>query len=76
MRREFYYPRLSDRRHYEEWLAGGEPDARAKANRIARELLRDHRPAALPAGVTRRIEREFGDICGPYGNRMKGGDDG
>jgi trimethylamine--corrinoid protein Co-methyltransferase len=75
MRREFYYPRLSDRQHYEEWVAAGEADARKKANRIAREMLRNHEPEPLPAAVVRRIEREFGDVCEPYRARMKGIED-
>jgi trimethylamine--corrinoid protein Co-methyltransferase len=72
MRREFYRPLLSDRKHYEEWLAGGEEDARRKANRIAKEILRNHQPLGLPARVTRKIEREFGEICAPYYDRMRG----
>jgi trimethylamine--corrinoid protein Co-methyltransferase len=72
MRREFYYPRLSDRQSYDRWLAGGEKDARAKANEIAREILRDHHPDPLPDRVIQKIHKEFGRILRPYEKRMKG----
>lgn len=60
MRKEFYYPRLSNRQHYEDWVAGGEEDARIKARKIAKEILETHRPEPLLARIARKIENEFG----------------
>ena len=71
MREEFYYPRLSNRQYHEDWLAGGEQDARTRANRIAREILGSHEPAPLPRRIARKIEREFGDVLGPYLDRIQ-----
>ena len=72
MRTEFYYPQLSNRQYYEDWMAGGGEDARHKARKIAKDILRHHQPEPLPTRVVRRINKEFGHILGPYDAQTKG----
>jgi len=75
MRKEFYYPRLSNRQYYEDWLAGGKEDARARANKIAKDILNSYQTTPLPSKVVRKIENDFGHLLKPFYNRMKGIDD-
>lgn len=75
MRKEFYYPTLSNRQYYEDWLVGGKEDARARANKIAKEILTSYEAPPLPAKAVRKIKKEFGGVLEPYYNRMKGTED-
>lgn len=55
--REQSQSRVIDRRVREDWRAGGERDARARALARAREILADHRPEPLPNAVVKEIRR-------------------
>jgi trimethylamine--corrinoid protein Co-methyltransferase len=72
MRKEFYYPTLSNRQYYEDWLVGGKEDARARANKIAKDILTSYEALPLPAKAVRKIESEFAHSLEPYHNQMKG----
>jgi trimethylamine--corrinoid protein Co-methyltransferase len=54
--RQDWYPKLFDRRNYEEWKAAGGKTLRQRAREKALELLENHRPEPLPAGVQARID--------------------
>ncbi len=53
--RQDWYPKLFDRRNYEEWKAAGGKTLRQRAREKALDLLENHRPEPLPAGVQARI---------------------
>jgi trimethylamine--corrinoid protein Co-methyltransferase len=59
MRREFYFPTLSDREHRSQWEASGAQDIRQRANERARRILATHRPHPLPASAEERILAEI-----------------
>lgn len=75
MRKEFYYPTLSNRQYYEDWLVGGKEDARARANKIAKDILTTYESPPLPAKAVQKIESQFAHSLEPYQNQMKGIDD-
>ncbi|HIC94652.1 MAG TPA: trimethylamine methyltransferase [Anaerolineae bacterium] len=56
MRSEFFYPKLSDRGKYEDWVARGARDGRERAREIARRILAEHRPLPIPSDVERRLK--------------------
>ncbi len=55
MRREFYFPQLSDRELRENWESAGAPDARQRARERALAILQDHKPEPLPDPVVQQI---------------------
>ncbi len=71
MRSELYYPGVSDRQNYEEWVSMGSLDAKARAKKIAIKILEDHKPEGLPLKTAGKVEAEFGKILGPYLGRIK-----
>ncbi|MCX7708174.1 MAG: trimethylamine methyltransferase family protein [Anaerolineae bacterium] len=54
--REDWYPRLFDRRPYDDWLAAGGKTLRQRARERALKILETHRPEPLPADVQRKID--------------------
>jgi trimethylamine--corrinoid protein Co-methyltransferase len=60
MRSELYYPSaVVDRQGWDAWKEDGEQDARARAQRIARNILSDHQPKPLDADTDRWIRERF-----------------
>lgn len=55
MRREFYFPRLSDRELRENWENAGAPDTWQRARDRALGILDDHRPEPLPDQIVEQI---------------------
>lgn len=60
MRRK-WQSRFFGRETWEEWEAGGRPDPRARAKERARQILEEHVPMPLPAGVLDDIEGVIAD---------------
>jgi trimethylamine---corrinoid protein Co-methyltransferase len=54
--REDWYPKLFDRRPYEDWNAAGAKSLRTRARERALKILDTHRPEPLPADVQRQID--------------------
>lgn len=54
--REDWYPKLFDRRPYEDWNASGAKTLRARARERALKILDTHQPEPLPADVQGRID--------------------
>jgi trimethylamine--corrinoid protein Co-methyltransferase len=54
--RRDWYPKLFDRRNYEEWQAGGGKTLRQRARERALDLLETHKPEPLPADVLQQID--------------------
>ena len=54
--REDWYPKLFDRRSYEEWHAAGAKTLRTRARERALKLLETHKPEPLAADVQRRLD--------------------
>ncbi len=71
MRSELYYPAVSDRQNYEEWVSLGARDAGEKAKQIAVQILENHRPEGLALKTSKKIETEFRDVLMPYMDRIK-----
>jgi trimethylamine--corrinoid protein Co-methyltransferase len=57
---EFYGPMVSDWRNWETWVEAGRPDARTRANAIARELLADYEPPPLDEAIVAEL-RDYVD---------------
>jgi trimethylamine--corrinoid protein Co-methyltransferase len=54
--KEDWYPKLFDRQNYDGWAAAGGKTLRERARERVEEILADHQPEPLPAGVQRRID--------------------
>lgn len=54
--RAFYPPLLSDWRNFETWAADGSPETAQRANRIWKQLLRDHEDPPVDAAVVESLE--------------------
>ena len=54
--RQDWYPKLFDRRNYEDWKNAGGKTLRQRANEKALKLLSSHKPEPLPAEVRARID--------------------
>ena len=59
MERDYCYPKLGDRLEPTAWAKAGAWDAWRKANARAREILADHRPGYIDAGVDEKIRARF-----------------
>lgn len=57
LRRELWFPKVTNRETYPGWLAAGGLDMRQRANARARELLATHDPHPLTPEQEREIER-------------------
>ncbi len=57
---EFYGPMVSDWRNWETWTEGGAPDARTRANGLAREILDQYEPPPIDDAIRAEL-RDFVD---------------
>jgi trimethylamine--corrinoid protein Co-methyltransferase len=57
---EFYSPMVSDWRNWETWTEGGAPDARTRANALAREILAAYEPPPMDDAIRAEL-RDFVD---------------
>jgi trimethylamine--corrinoid protein Co-methyltransferase len=57
---EFFTPMVSDWRNWETWVEGGSPDARTRANALARELIDQYEPPPIDDAVRNEL-RDFVD---------------
>jgi trimethylamine--corrinoid protein Co-methyltransferase len=57
---EFYSPMVSDWRNWETWIEGGAPDARTRANGLAREILEQYEPPPMDDAIREEL-RDFVD---------------
>jgi trimethylamine---corrinoid protein Co-methyltransferase len=53
--REDYYPELLERQNYGTWQAQGATTLRDRARKRVADVLEKHRPASLPADMSRSI---------------------
>lgn len=58
--REFYGPIVSDWRNWESWTEAGQPDARTRANTVAREALANYEPPPIDDAIRAEL-RDFVD---------------
>jgi trimethylamine---corrinoid protein Co-methyltransferase len=54
--RQDWYPKLFDRRNYEDWKNAGGKTLRQRAQEKALKLLNSHKPEPLPADIQARID--------------------
>jgi trimethylamine--corrinoid protein Co-methyltransferase len=54
--RDFWYPGLLDRGRREQWLEQGTTTLGQRLNARVREIIRDHRPKPLEAGVRQQLQ--------------------
>lgn len=57
---EFYGPMVSDWRNWESWTDAGQPDARTRANAVARTMLDEYEPPPIDDSIRTEL-REFVD---------------
>jgi trimethylamine--corrinoid protein Co-methyltransferase len=57
MRRDYWYPPLTDRTSYETWVTKGAKDFRTRANERAKQTLADYQPARLDAGISKKLDQ-------------------
>jgi trimethylamine--corrinoid protein Co-methyltransferase len=60
-RREFWFPRLMDRRRYGEWAAAGKKTMGDRVRERMREIIAGHRSPPLPLDVTETLDRVAGN---------------
>jgi len=65
MNTEYYYPHTGDRQRRDDWEANGGLDMRERARRKAKEILKTHRPASIPADVDATIRGRFEILLSP-----------
>ncbi len=56
----FYSPMVSDWRNWESWTEGGSPDARSRANAVARSVLEDYEKPPIDDSIEAEL-RDFVD---------------
>lgn len=56
MRRDYWYPPLTDRTSYESWMTKGAKDFRTRANERAKQMLADYQPAPLDMGISKKLD--------------------
>jgi trimethylamine--corrinoid protein Co-methyltransferase len=56
----FYSPMVSDWRNWEAWSEAGQPDAKTRANRVAREILANYEKPPIDESIEEEL-REFVD---------------
>lgn len=52
-----WFPKLTNRKKWDPWIADGGKDMRQRANEMARKILADHHPQYLPEDVAQEIDR-------------------
>ena len=57
LRRELWFPKITNRETYPGWMAAGGKDLRQRANERAREILATHHPRPLSDGQEQEIDR-------------------
>lgn len=63
-REALYFPRLADRRSWEQWYADGGKDAARRAGERARQILEQAKPAeGLPAERRRAVDAFCASVC-------------
>jgi trimethylamine---corrinoid protein Co-methyltransferase len=64
MRSEFAPCTISDREKREKWESGGSKDAYARANEVARKILREHQPLPVDSQVVESLRKKYGHFMG------------
>jgi trimethylamine--corrinoid protein Co-methyltransferase len=58
--KEDWYPKLFDRRNYDDWKARGEKTLRQRAKEKALKILETHKPEPLPADIQKQLDEIAG----------------
>lgn len=58
--KEDWYPKLFDRRNYDDWKARGEKTLRQRAKEKALKILETHKPEPLPADIQKQLDQIVG----------------
>ncbi len=66
MRRENYFPTITNRDLRTKWIADGKQDTYATASEKVREILERHKPLPLPEEVLGNIRKEFHGILADH----------
>jgi trimethylamine--corrinoid protein Co-methyltransferase len=56
-RKEFWFPRLMDRRRFDPWRRGGEKTLGNRLNGEVKRILKEHSPEPLPEGIVKEIHK-------------------
>jgi trimethylamine:corrinoid methyltransferase-like protein len=56
MRRDYWYPPLTDRSSYETWVGKGAKDFRTRALERIKQLIGEHKPVPLASDISERLD--------------------
>ncbi|MEK7398892.1 MAG: trimethylamine methyltransferase family protein [Candidatus Poribacteria bacterium] len=56
-RKTNWFPRITNRKKWEDWMIDGGKDMRQRANEVAREILANHHPQYLSDDVAKEIDK-------------------
>lgn len=59
MERDYYYPKLSDRRDPDSWMDDGKQTMYEKANERVRDILKNHNPDYIDSKADAKLRRQF-----------------
>ncbi len=60
MKRDYWYPPLTDRTSYETWLTKGAKDFKTRALERAKHLLAEYKPEPLAPDVSKELDEILG----------------
>jgi len=64
VRKEFFFPKVSDRRTRMAWEEAGSPETKERAHIMVREILATHKPSLVSSELKASIREEFPEIYG------------
>jgi len=62
MNKEFYYPKLADRKPYMVWEQEGKKTTEERAREKVKVILAEHKPLPIPEEIDAQIRAEIPDI--------------
>lgn len=64
VRKEFFIPKVSDRRTRIAWQEDGSPDTNQRAHKMVRDILAEHKPSHIDPQLKQKIRKQFPEIVG------------
>jgi trimethylamine--corrinoid protein Co-methyltransferase len=62
LRRELFFPKVSDRLPREEWVQKGAKDGRERAREMAKNILENHQPIPIPSELDKKVRETIPGI--------------
>lgn len=64
VRKEFFFPKVADRRTRIAWEEAGCPTTAERAHKMVRQILAEHKPSPVSAELKARLRKQFPEIKG------------